>query len=112
MFSDLNNSSNEKGDDKLLEKIEPEVIEAWNMWIYKSHGIMPNQYHYAYEQGDTLIYPEHIQDLMTIDKIWANKLSKEQHRQKAKAPKNNPLAKQKGGLGSFYGQTYKYNNNS
>ena len=107
MFSDP--SPNSKGSDKLLEKIEPEVIEAWNMWIYKTHGIMPNQYHYAYEQGDTLLFPEHIQDLMVIDKIWTNKLKNEQHKKQSKAPKNNPLAKQKQGLGNFYGQTYKYN---
>ena len=109
MFSDP--SSDNKGPDKLLEKIEPEVVEAWNMWIYKTHGIMPNQHHHFYDQGDTMLYNEHIQDLMTIDKIWSNKVKMNKHKQQSKAPKNNPLSKQKQGLGGFYGQTYRYNNN-
>lgn len=97
----------------MAAKLTPEVIDAWNMWVNKQHGIMPNQYHYLYDEGDTLIYPEHIADLLTIDRIWNNKIKKEQ--QKAKQKQNNPLLNQqnKRGLGSnegggFYNQTMKY----
>ena len=87
-----------------------EEIEAWTMWVYKQHGIMPNQYHHFYEQNDTLLYQEHIEDLLVIDKMVNNKLTYEKKKQEAaqKAKERNPL---KGGQGGgFYGQTYKYNN--
>jgi hypothetical protein len=91
-----------------------EEIEVWNMWVYKTHGILPNQYHPFYDEGSTLIYPEHIQDLVTVDKMWGNKLEmkakKEQAKQRHKQ-NNNPLSKgQNKGLGSggFYGNTFKY----
>ena len=92
----------------LEKKILPQEIEAWNMWIYKTHGIMPNQYHHFYEQGETMLYQEHIQDLMVIDTIWANKMKMMNNKAKSKQhAKNNPLTKNTGGLG-FYGQTYRY----
>jgi hypothetical protein len=88
------------------KELTAEEIEAWNMWIYKQHGIMPNQYHYFYDQNETLLYQEHIEDLLTIDKMWINK--QEYQRKKAeaaqKAKEKNPFNKGKG----FYGQTYKY----
>jgi hypothetical protein len=98
---------------KILLKLTPEVIDAWNMWMNKQHGIMPNQYHHFYDQGDTLIYPEHIADLITIDNIWNNKMKKEQQKAEAKQNKNNPLKNQtKRGLGNneggFYGKTIKF----
>jgi hypothetical protein len=99
-----------------LLKLTPEIIEAWNMWINKQHGIMPNQYHYFYNQGDTIIYPEHIADLLTIDKMWNNKMKKEQQKEEAKQQnknKNNPLLlqqkqQQQNKGGGFYGQTMRY----
>lgn len=92
----------------LASKLTPEEIDAWNMWVNKQHGIMPNQYHWTYDEGSTLIYPEHIQDLLTIDKMWNNKLKKEQQKaeSKAKHDAKNPLKQQKSG---FYNQTYRYN---
>ena len=99
-------------------RLTSEVIEAWNMWINKHHGIMPNQYHHFYEQGNTLIYPEHIADLLTIDKMWNNKMKSEQHKAEQKS-KSNPLLQNamKKGLGhgnisntegGFYGKTIKF----
>jgi hypothetical protein len=97
-----------------LLKLTPEIIDAWNMWINKQHGIMPNQYHYFYDQGDTLIYPEHIADLLTIEKIWNNKMKREQHKAEQKNNKNKAgggvPSNNKGNEGrGFYGQTFKYN---
>lgn len=98
---------------KSLLKLTPEVIEVWNMWINKQYNIMPNQYHYFYDQGDTIIYPEHIADLITLDKIWNNKMKEEQHKAEAKQQKNNknnPLfqQQQKNKQGGFYGNTMRY----
>jgi hypothetical protein len=72
-------------------------IDALNMWVNKQHGIMPNQYHHFYDQGDTLIYPEHIADLLTIDKMYSIKIENEQ--KKKDAPK---------GVKDFFGQKFKY----
>lgn len=85
-------------------------IEALNMWVTKQHGILPNQYHYSYEQGDTLIYPEHIADLLTIDKMMTNKINNDKQKQEAtqKNKQKNPLGIKQGGEG-FYGQTFKFN---
>lgn len=83
------------------------------MWYNKQHGIMPNQYHYFYEQGDTMIYPEHIHDLITIDTMWNSRLKRDQNKSEAKAKNelNNPLKqKQQQQMGGFYNKTYKYNN--
>ena len=96
---------------KALLSVSVEVIEAWNMWVNKQYGIMPNQYHYFYEQGDTLIYPEHIADLITIDKMWNEKLKKDRQKeeQKQKGIGNNPLKnKNQGGFSGFYGQTQRF----
>lgn len=74
------------------------------MWVNKQHGIMPNQYHHFYENGDTMIYPEHIQDLIVIDRMYTNKLEKERKKQEGKNSANNPL-KQTGfsnKIGGFY----------
>lgn len=100
------------GSNKALLSISNEVYEAWTMWANKQYGIMPNQYHHFYEQGDTLIYPEHIADLITIDKMWNEKQKKDKQKeeQKQQGVKNSPLAgKNKGGIGGFYGQTMRYN---
>ena len=88
------------------KELTQEEIEAWNMWIYKQHGVLPNQYHHFYEQGDTIIFQEHLQDLVTIDKMWTNKLTYERKKQESaqKAKEKNPFNKGKG----FYGQTYNY----
>jgi hypothetical protein len=93
-----------------------EEVEALNMYLYKQHGIMPNMYHYFYDHGETLIYPEHIADLITIDQMYHNRMEKERNKEKAKqeAKNNNPLKKgfannTSGSLGSnFYGQKYVY----
>lgn len=61
------------------------------MWVNKQHGVMPNQYHHFYDNGDTLIYQEHIQDLIVIDKMFQNKLEKERKKQEGKNQTNNPL---------------------
>lgn len=95
------------------KELNADEIAAWNMWIYKTHGILPTQYHEFYEQGDTILYIEHIQDLLTIDKMWANKLEMQRKKEEAKQKhkENNPLKggqhKQQGG-GGFYGQTFRY----
>lgn len=93
---------------KSLLKLTPEVIDAWIMWTNKQYGIMPNQYHYYYNQGDTLIYPEHIADLITIDKIWNNKIKKEQQKEEAKQQNKNKNNKGVSNQGGFYGQTMKF----
>lgn len=89
------------------KELTTEEIEAWNMWIYKQHGIMPNQYHHFYDQNETLLYEEHIQDLLTIDKMWINKLNYERNKTESakKTKEKNLFGKGKG----FYGQTFKYN---
>jgi hypothetical protein len=93
----------------LAEKLTKEEIEAWNMWVYKTHNILPTQYHHFYNQGETLIYPEHIQDLLVIDQMWGNKIKRQQNKERAKMQgKNNPLTKNNKGLGGFYGNTFKY----
>jgi hypothetical protein len=76
------------------------------MWIYKEHDILPNQWHHFYDQGDTILYLEHIQDLLTIDKMWNNKLIRERKKAEAaqRAKEKNPFGKGAG----FYGQTHKY----
>lgn len=81
------------------------------MWIYKQHGVLPNQYHHFYNQGETIIYPEHLQDLLTVDKMWNNKIKKEEHKEKAKQQlkqDNNPLKNNS----NFYNKKYVYNNNN
>ena len=72
---------------------------------------MPNQYHYFYEQGDTLIYPEHIADLLTIDKMFKIRLEKEQQKKEAKKGLEGDKSKKSGNIGSnFYGQKFVYRN--
>ena len=96
------------GSNKALLSISNEVSEAWNMWVNKQYGIMPNQYHHFYSQGDTLIYQEHIADIITIDKMWNSKLEKDRQKEEQKQKeKNNPL-RNKGGVGGFYGQTQRF----
>jgi alpha-galactosidase/6-phospho-beta-glucosidase family protein len=96
-----------------------EEVEALNMYLYKQHSILPNQYHHFYEHGETLIYPEHLADLITIDNMYHKRVEKEQHKEKGKqdAKHNNPLkqgfgsAANSGSLGSnFYGRKYVYRN--
>jgi hypothetical protein len=85
------------------------------MWVNKQHGILPNQYHHFYDQGDTLIYPEHIEDLITIDKMYQNRLKREQQKTEAKhAAKKLQQHQQQGqqqqqqGSPNFYGQKFRY----
>jgi len=94
----------------LAEKLSDQDLEDLEMWANKQHGILPNQYHYSYEQGDTLIFPEHIQSLKLLDKIVANKHEADRKKEEAKQKhkQNNPLAGGKGG-GNFYGRTFKFN---
>lgn len=76
------------------------------MWINKQHGILPNQYHHFYDQGDTLIYPEHIADLLTVDKMYNIRLEKEHEKEESKKQTSNNNNK-----GSdFYGRKFVYNN--
>ncbi|MGD1838548.1 MAG: hypothetical protein ACPKPY_10895 [Nitrososphaeraceae archaeon] len=98
-----------------MAKLSNEEIECFNMWINKRNGINPNQYHYFYEQGDTMIYPEHIADLSTLDSILADKEKHERFKKESKDPKNNPLKQgkpisgAKGNKGAgFYNTTFKY----
>jgi hypothetical protein len=96
----------------LAEKLSDQDVEDLEMWSNKQHGVLPNQYHYAYEQGDTLIYPEHIKNIRLLDKIVTNKHEADRRKEEAKqqSKQNNPLkgGSQKGG-GSFYGHTFKFN---
>lgn len=99
----------------MAEKLTFEEIEALEMWSNKQHGIMPNQYHHTYEQGDTLIYPEHIADLKLIDKIVGNKLAADRRKEEQKLKhkqggSNNQLgSNQQLGGNNFYGNTFKFN---
>lgn len=104
----------------LVTKVEDEVWEAFTMWVNKQHDIFPNMYHHFYEQGETLIYPEHIADIKIIDKIVSNKRIKDAEKERAEAERKQN--KGKGGLGGgksavaggkgsgFYGHTFKFNN--
>lgn len=96
-----------------------EEVEVLNMWIFKQQGILPYQYHHFYENGDTMIYPEHLHDLATIEQMYNNRLAKERHEEEgkraAKSPDTNPLKKgfsnTSGSLGSnFYGKKFVYRN--
>lgn len=69
--------------------ITKEEIEAWTMFVNKQNGILPTQYHHFYEQGDTIIYNEHVEDLAVVAKMWDNKLKREQKEEEAK--QNNPF---------------------
>jgi hypothetical protein len=91
----------------LLIQLDESDLDALEMWGNRQHGIFPNQYHHTYEQGDTMIYPEHIADLRIIDKIVGNKraIDKQKEESKLKHQQNNPL---KGG-NNFYGNTFKFN---
>jgi hypothetical protein len=93
----------------LAEKLTDEEVEALIMWSNRQHDIMPNQYHYSYEQGDTIIYPEHIQDLKTIDKMVQNKRNADRQKEEAKQKhkQKNPLSGSDSG--NFYGRTFKFN---
>lgn len=88
------------------KELTAEEIEAWNMWVYRQHGIMPNQYHHFYGQNETLLYEEHIQDLLVIDKMMSNKINYQRKKAEAaqKAKEKNPFGKG----GGFYGHTFKY----
>lgn len=90
------------------------------MWNYKQLGILPNQYHYSYENGDTLIYPEHIRDIAVIDTMVSNKHKADAEKQKAESERKS----KKSGIGSgaggkgvgkqsqgFYGHTFRFDNN-
>lgn len=98
---------------KTIEKLEVEEIEAFNMWVNKQMGILPNQYHHTYEKGDTIIYPEHIRDLIVIDQMVHNKreADRKQQEQEEKRKQRNPLGMNTGrmkGGGGFYGKTIKF----
>lgn len=101
----------------LLAKLTDEELEALTMWNYKQHDILPNMYHYSYNDGDTIIYLEHIRDLVIIDKMVSNKLRKdvEQERAREKQKQKNPLGASSRGIAQkqsgFYGHTFRFNNN-
>lgn len=98
-----------------VTKVEDEVWEAFTMWVNKQHDILPNQYHYTYEHGDTLIYPEHIADLKTIETMVSNKRKKDaekaEEERKLKERRSNKGkglgGTNKGGHG-FYGHTFRF----
>lgn len=90
-----------------------EEIEALDMWVYKQHGIMPNQYHHFYDDGNTLIYPEHIHDLITIDQMYVNRLEKERREKESKTQnktggKNNTIGTNGNPASQFYGRQFVY----
>lgn len=100
----------------LVTKLTDEEIDALVMWTNKQHGILPTQYHHTYENGDTIIYPEHVRDLVVLDKIMTNKLVKEQkeEQERQKQKQKNPLGSGGGGKiggSGFYGHTFRFNNN-
>ena len=84
----------------------------------RQSDIFPNQYHYFYEQGDTLLYQEHIEDLYTISKMFENRRKyregKQKQEQEAKALQQkmnagqNTTSRNKGGASQFYGKKYSY----
>lgn len=89
------------------------------MFINKENGILPNQYHWTYEQGDTLIYPEHIADLFVVGKMWSNRQKYRQSKDESKretrktyadivAGKQKQTIKNQGGNSNFYGRKFVY----
>ena len=77
------------------------------MWHNKQNGIMPNQYHYTYQNGDTIIYPEHIADIATIDKMYTQRMKNEQQKAESKhASKEHRPTNPKGK--GFYGRKFTY----
>jgi hypothetical protein len=105
-------------DYRLASQLSEADIEAWNMYINKSNGIMPQNYHWSYEQGDTLIYQEHIADLNTIDRMFSNRQKyregKKRQDEETKALQQklragqNTISKNKGGGSQFYGKKFVY----
>ena len=69
---------------------------------------MPTQYHYFYENGDTIIYPEHIQDLQVIDQMWVNRMERERQKLESKNNAAKSPLKQNNKPSGFYGKTYRY----
>ena len=105
-------------DYKLASRLTVEEIEAWSMWIHRGNGILPTQYHWSYEQGDTIIYPEHLADISVVDKMWTNR-TKYREGKAAAEQKQKEFQKQmksgqkfttqnKGGSSSFFGKKYHY----
>ena len=90
-------------------KLSNEELEALEMWSNRQVGILPNQYHYSYEQGDTLIYPEHIRDIKIIDKIVDNKYKVQRQKDEEAAKRKQNLGNSKKGGSGFYGHTFKFN---
>ena len=105
-------------DYKLAAKLTAEEVEAWNMYMNNQSGILPTQYHWSYEQGDTIIYPEHVADLFTLEKMWSNRKKyregKARQEQEAKALQEklksgqNVTTLNQGGASAFYGKKYRY----
>ena len=78
------------------------------MWHNKQNGILPNQYHYTYQNGDTIIYPEHIADIATIDKMYAERMKKEQQKAESKQAAKHPTAPTNPKGKGFYGRKFTY----
>lgn len=105
-------------DYKLASRLTTEEIEAYVMYINRQSGIFPNQYHHFYEQGDTIIYQEHIADLYTIDRMFENRRKyregKQKQEQEAKELQQKMRQGQKttmvnkGGASKFYGKKFTY----
>lgn len=77
------------------------------MYINHKNGFPPNTWHEFYEDGQTMIYPEHIEDIKTLEKIYANKAKIDSA--KKQGPTHNPLKSGKTSLGGrFYGKKTSY----
>lgn len=91
------------------------------MFLNKENGILPNQYHWSYEQGDTIIYPEHIADLYVVGQMYLNRKkyrdSKDESQRQtrktyadivaSKQPQRQTIRNQ-GGNSNFFGKKYVY----
>ncbi|MGD1837504.1 MAG: hypothetical protein ACPKPY_05540 [Nitrososphaeraceae archaeon] len=77
----------------LAQDLTPSELEVFRMWLLYKKGIMPNQYHPSYDEGQTIIYPEHIADINTIDKFAHNKQKKLHQQTEAKRKQNTMLDK-------------------
>ena len=101
-------------DYKLASKLTKEETEAYVMYMNWQSGIKPTEYHYFYDQGDTIMYQEHIEDIYTISKMFENRHKYREGQQKREAEskalqeklkKGQKIAtKNQGGASQFFGK--------
>ena len=87
-----------------------EEHEFLQLYVNHKQGFPPNSWHYFYEEGQTMLYNEHIEDIKTVEKMFYNKHKIENA--KKSGPTHNPLKAGSGGKrslgGKFYGKKTNY----